>query len=168
MSIPNPTIVVPYVSKLKFRIVEVETGNQVFSASVTGTASASGFDFPDTLGLASKLATAAALKQGPKLVKEYLDSIKIVESSGSCVDYLYCIPLSVEWITEDEVIVSYYTWDRCTFLEFTNPIITTGQCNCCSKNNSQDQLTACQQGITSDLCINSPCASLGCPRACFC
>jgi hypothetical protein len=176
MPLPNQPITASFLSAIPFRIVETKTGNQVFSATVVQTATASAYTYPKALSIAVELATESSLKQGRKLISEYLANksnkveqlnartspIRSLPCPTSCDKYSSCVQYNAYYGDDGNLDFiydeCYYTFNKCG--------IVYTECACCSNQNSSSELTSCNDTLTTNLCANSPC---GCPSSnCAC
>jgi hypothetical protein len=170
MTNPTQPITALFLSEIPFRIVETNTGNQVFSASVTQTASASAYTYPKALSIAVELATESSLKQGRKLISEYLankyksnksNKVEQAKSTKTCTGYTYSNPYTVYYSSG---VVDFY-FDEWEYDYEDNGIPYGKSCVCCDANNSSSELTSCYNTLTTNLCVNQPC---GCAPSCVC
>ena len=175
MAVPNQTITVPYTSEMTFSIVETKTGNQLFSASATQTATASAYTYPMALSVASKLATELALHQGGKLIGEYLSNKSNKSNKSKTCNYSdesYMSPSTDMLVTYTADGTTYtmftYLLATCTYMDSCNPdSINSQQCSCCGDRsyNSLIQQNICNMYVDST-CGNTLCG--GCPSGCSC
>ena len=155
---------------MTFRSVETKTGNQVFSASVTQTASASAHTYPKALSLASKLAAELTLDQGSNLLREHLSNksnkSKQSNKDTTCTitdEFYMCPNTEVQYTSvdsEDNTVVLFtYFVGYCTFHDSCYPTTITQQdCTFCgdSTYNTSTQLTTCRENVPND-CKDSFC-----------
>lgn len=170
MPLPNQPITASFMSAIPFRIVETQTGNQVFSASVTQTASASAYTYPKALSIAVELATESSLKQGRKLISEYLanksksnksNKVEQAKSTKTCTGYTYSKSYTVYYSSGVDFNFDVWEYDY-----EDNGIPYSKSCVCCDASNSFNEEFSCTETLTTNLCSNQVC---GCPStSCVC